>query len=85
MRAVRSGPEVVADARAGLQVVGAVVGAPGQALEHLLVDLRAVSALPARLAIALAGYALSMARAVSIQAVLCADDIKNRKFSPLRG
>lgn len=52
------------------QIVRAVFGAAGQALVHLLIDGAAVLALPAGLAVALAGHAGAMAGAQGIKAVI---------------
>lgn len=71
LRTVRSGPVAFANARAGLQIVGAVLGAAGQALVHLLVDGAAVFALPAGLAVALAVDARPVAGARRIDTVGC--------------
>lgn len=73
LRAIRSRPVPLADALARLQVVGSVLGTAGQALIHLLVDRSTVLALPARLAVALAGDTGAVSGAEWIQAVVCID------------
>ena len=76
----------MAHASAALQVVGAVVGAARQTLEHLLIHVGAVDTLPAGLAETLSGHALSVPRTGRVQAVLCgSEQIKTRKFRPTHG
>lgn len=69
--AVGTRPVALADTLAGLQVVGSVLGAAGQALVHLLVDRAAVLALPPSLAVALSWHTGSMSWTEWIQAVIC--------------
>jgi hypothetical protein len=54
-----------------LQVVGAMVRTPGQALIHLLVHNAAVVTLPAGFAVTLAGNARTVAGAGWIDAIGC--------------
>lgn len=64
-----AGPVAIADAGGRLQVVRSVLRAAGQALVHLLVHCATVLALPAGLAVTLAGDAGSVTGARRIQAV----------------
>jgi len=60
---------LLADAGRGFEVVRAVVGAARQALVHLLIDLVAPLALPAGLAVTLAGYTGAVTAAGRVGAV----------------
>lgn len=71
LRTIWSRPVALADALSRFQVVGAMLGAAGQALVHLLINGAAILALPAGLAIALPGHAGAMAGAQWIKAIIC--------------
>jgi hypothetical protein len=77
--AVHPRPVVLADAGRGLEVVGPVLGASGQALVDLLVDLLAALALPTCLAVAFALDAGAVASAVRVRAVRCRDQEERRE------
>lgn len=69
LRAINSGPVLLANAGRGLEVVRAVIGAARQTLVHLLIDLIASLALPARLAVTLAGDTGAVAAATRVGTV----------------
>lgn len=71
LRAINTGPVLLANTGRGLEVIRAVIGTARQALIHLLIDLIASFALPARLAITLAGDTGAVTAAVGVGTVGC--------------